>query len=377
MSIEDRLIEALKKRIDQGNLRQLSNREGLVDFCSNDYLGMSQNNVLKKKIEGELLSCNYKNGATGSRLISGNSVEQVDLESYLSHYFQGESALLFNSGYNANLGVLSVIPQRGDVIFYDELVHASIKDGMRLSAAKRVRFNHNDLADLERKILAHEAQNIFVVVESVYSMDGDECPLVELVQLAKKHNAAIILDEAHSTGVVGDKGAGMAVDLALEKDVFARIYTFGKAVGVHGACVVGSKSLIDYLINFSRSFIYTTALPTHSIVAIKCAFELLIDNKSREELKITISEFIENFNKIIENKLLRISSNSPIQAILIPGNSRVKIVANYLNEKGYDVRPILSPTVKEGEERLRICLHNYNTKTDIEGMLNALNKALK
>ena len=377
MSIEDRLIEALKKRIDQGNLRQLSNREGLVDFCSNDYLGMSQNNVLKKKIEGELLSCNYKNGATGSRLISGNSVEQVDLESYLSHYFQGESALLFNSGYNANLGVLSVIPQRGDVIFYDELVHASIKDGMRLSAAKRVRFNHNDLADLERKILAHEAQNIFVVVESVYSMDGDECPLVELVQLAKKHNAAIILDEAHSTGVVGDKGAGMAVDLALEKDVFARIYTFGKAVGVHGACVVGSKSLIDYLINFSRSLIYSTALPTHSIVAIKCAFELLIDNKSREELKITISEFIENFNKIIENKLLRISSNSPIQAILIPGNSRVKIVANYLNEKGYDVRPILSPTVKEGEERLRICLHNYNTKTDIEGMLNALNKALK
>lgn len=377
-SIENRLQSDLDKRKLNNSFRKLSCSKAEVDFCSNDYLGLSASLELKEAIEFILVGQKeYRAGSTGSRLLSGNNTFTEMTESYLADIFKGESTLLFNSGYNANLGVLSSIPNRGDIVFYDELSHASIKDGIRLSMAQKLMFKHNDLQDLDLKLSRDNSINKFIVVESIYSMDGDGCPLRKLVELAKKYEAHIILDEAHSTGVMGNNGAGMSVDEGLYSNIFARIYTFGKAMGVHGACVVGSTSLINYLINFSRSFIYTTALPFHSVASIKASFEILNRHiKWQDDLNENVKYFISYFNKLFESSLERTKSKSAIQSILISENARVKSVAKHINKCGYDVRPILSPTVKKGQERIRICLHRYNTKGEIEGVLNALKEGM-
>ncbi|MDH5365707.1 MAG: pyridoxal phosphate-dependent aminotransferase family protein [Cyclobacteriaceae bacterium] len=377
-SIENSLQSDLEKRRLNDSFRKLSCSKAEVDFCSNDYLGLSNSIELKEEIDRILVyQKEYSVGSTGSRLLSGNSIFTETTESYLAKIFKGEKALLFNSGYNANLGLLSSVPKRGDVVLYDELSHASIKDGIRLSMAKKIMFRHNDLQDLDLKLSRTNSGNRFIVVESIYSMDGDRCPLKELVEIAKKHEAHIILDEAHSTGVMGHKGAGMAIGMGLDANIFARIYTFGKAMGVHGACVVGSTTLINYLINFSRSFIYTTALPFHSVASIRASFDILGKNiKWQHDLDEKIKYFISYFNKLFSSSLERTKSESAIQSILISDNIRVKSIAKYINKCGYDVRPILSPTVKQGQERIRICLHRYNSKGEIEGMLNALKEGM-
>lgn len=376
--ITNRLEVELNKRKERGNFRSLPISKALVDFCSNDYLGLSRSEELKNEIELILSGAEDRVGATGSRLISGNSTIVEELEDNLAQIFKGESSLIFNSGYNANLGVLSAIPSRGDIVYYDELSHASIKDGIRLSMASKMMFRHNDLADLEHKLKRSDSVNKFIVVESIYSMDGDVCPLNDLVVLAEKYHASIVLDEAHSTGVIGEMGAGLAVDKDLHSKIFARIYTFGKAMGVHGACVVGNKTLTNYLINFSRSFIYTTALPVHSIVSIKAAFNTLANNMNWQiELNEKVRCFIDHFTSLFGSILDRTSSLSTIQGVMILGNRNVKRVAKQLVNNGYDVCPILSPTVNEGQERIRICLHRYNSEEEIVGMLNSLKEALK
>jgi len=268
---DDRLLA----REQEDRLRKLSVQENLIDFCSNDYLGLARSQELAQAISQKTGTIQpLRNGASGSRLLSGNNSYTEEVESKLAQIFKSEAALIFNSGYAANQAILSSVPQRGDTIFYDELAHACIKDGARLSMASRFSFHHNDLNDLERKIKKAKGK-IFIAVESIYSMDGDQCPLAGLVTLSKKYNAFIILDEAHSTGVFGDEGNGLAVSGNFHEEIAMRIYTFGKAMGVHGACVAGSKKLINYLINFARPFIYTTALPLHAIVSIDCAFEFL------------------------------------------------------------------------------------------------------
>ena len=210
---------------------------------------------------------------------------------------------------------------------------------------------------------------IYVVVESVYSMDGDMAPLTEIVAVCKKYNAALIVDEAHAVGIFGN-GKGLVSELGLENNVFARVVTFGKAVGVHGAAILGSNELRDYLINFSRAFIYTTALPLHSIVSIKNAHEFLLQNLSRiDQLKKLITYFK---SQIVNHKSQIINSDSPIQCIVIPGNNEVKAMADKLQQNGFDVRPILSPTVPKGQERLRICLHSFNSKEEVDNLVNTL-----
>lgn len=372
-----KLETLLINRKDSNNFRNLSISSAPIDFCSNDYLGLSRSLELKNEIALRIANVNSGVGATGSRLISGNNAVTEETENRLARMFNGERALIFNSGYVANLGVLSSIPRRGDVIFYDELSHASVKDGIRLSLAQKVKFNHNDLTDLEEKLERSDADNKFIVVESIYSMDGDRCPLDELVKLSEKYEAAIILDEAHSTGVVGENGAGQAVAKGLEDKIFARVYTFGKAMGVHGACVVADNTVIDYLINFSRPFIYTTALPIHSVVSIGAAFSVLEKNPLwQEELQEKVNYFIQCFNSIFGDSLVRTDSQCAIQGVLISGNDEVKKVANLLVLNGHDVKPILSPTVREGGERIRICLHRYNTHEEIDAILNTLKLAL-
>ncbi len=272
----------------------------------------------------------------------------------------------------ANLAVLSSIPQRGDHILYDELCHASIKDGMRLSNAKYISFKHNDFNDLEIKLGKIDGEK-YIVAESIYSMDGDQCPLEKLVDITEKYGAFLILDEAHATGLYGAYGGGISQLKKLEKKIFCRIYTFGKALGYHGAAVAGSKELKNFLINFARPLIYTTALPRGSYAIIKTGFDYIIKHP---DLRITSQKitnvFINEFEMRLSNKFKRTNSNHLIQTVLVSGNERVKSLAEKLNQLGYDVRAILSPTVKQGQERLRVCLHNYNTEEEVIGLVKSL-----
>ncbi|HOX82855.1 MAG TPA: 8-amino-7-oxononanoate synthase [Chryseolinea sp.] len=368
------LIKQLAIRETEGARRFLKeDQHGSIDFTSNDYLGLARSPELFKAIKQRLNTIDFKsNGSTGSRLLSGNSNYAEQIENKLAGIFKSEAALIFNSGYTANLGVLSSLPQRGDTILYDELAHACMKDGARLSLAKRFNFRHNDLNDLESKLKLATGK-IFIAVESIYSMDGDQCPLKDLVTLSEKYGASIILDEAHSTGVLGSNGAGLAVSLGLEEKIAIRIYTFGKGMGIHGACVAGSTILKDYLINFARPFIYTTALPPHSLVSIECAFDFLVQNLSLQQLlHKKIDHFIHELKSVGETS----TSMSSIQSILIGGNERTKRMAEALQQKGFDVRPIVSPTVSKGTERLRVCLHTFNSNEEISNLIQALS-ALK
>ena len=353
----------LDKRKKENAFRELKTNQNLIDFCSNDYLGFARESSIH---QAENSFKNY--GATGSRLISGNYQITEDVEKYLAQFYQSESALIFNSGYNANVGLFQCLPQKNDTIIYDEFIHASIRDGIKLSNAKNFAFAHNNLDALTVK-LKQASGNVYIVVESIYSMDGDAAPLVEIAKICKKQHAALIVDEAHAVGIFGN-GKGLVAELSLEKEVFARVVTFGKAYGGHGAAVLGSKILRDYLINFSRAFIYTTALPLSSIVAIKNAHEFLNQNLSRIE---KLKELIIYFRSSTLNfKLITLNSYSAIQCIIIPGNDEVKIVATQIQKKGFDVGEILSPTVPKGKERLRICLHSFNTKEQIDKLVSLL-----
>ncbi len=369
-----RVEEKLNQRKIEGNLRQLSLPSAQHDFFSNDYLGLARNAELSQIVEETYLSMpERKLGATGSRLLSGNSHYAMQLEQELAQIFRGEAALLFNSGYHANSALISCISQKGDVILYDELVHASLREGYRLSFAQHIPFKHNDLEDLEKKIMANQtAQTIFVVIESVYSMDGDNCALAEILTLCKKYDVQVILDEAHSTGVFGENGSGLVCELGLENLCLARVYTFGKAVGAHGACVVGSQTLIDYLVNFARGFIFTTAAPLHSLVSVACAFRYIAQHPElQQDLKNKI-QFYNHFIQQISNFKPQTISNSPIQVVQISGNEQCKKTANHLISNGFEVRAILAPTVKIGEERLRICLHTFNAETQMRELLTCL-----
>ncbi len=362
LDAENRIKAALSSREQEGRLRRLSVGRG-ADFCSNDYLGFARSGVLQA--EGG-------SGSTGSRLISGNSELAESLEAQLARFHGAEAALLFTSGYSANVGLLSAVPGRGDAVFYDELVHASIRDGIRLSFAKAAGFRHNDISSLAEKMSRIKGRR-FVVVESLYSMDGDFAPLRELAELCEKERAALIVDEAHATGVYGTRGEGLTAEAGLCSRVFARVHTFGKALGCHGAAVVGSRLLCDYLINFSRPFIYTTALPPHALMLIQKAYQLL---PQASEERRRIRQHTVNFMEALGPAAERLTpGESQIRSIICPGNHQVRALSLRLQAAGYDVRPVLSPTVPAGTERIRICLHSFNTDEEISGLAAELREA--
>ncbi|MBT8211461.1 MAG: 8-amino-7-oxononanoate synthase [Eudoraea sp.] len=383
-SFPRRLHQKLSKREASNALRYLSFNEGKLDFCSNDYLGFAGSPELSARINQRIKEDPVSgSGASGSRLLSGNSKLHEDLEEFLSKYYGAEAALLFNSGYDANLGVFASMLQKGDLVIYDELVHASIRDGIQMSYAKAHKFRHNDLEDLERKLQRGNPEaadqkecTLYVVTESVFSMDGDSPELQGLVALCRQYSAYLIVDEAHATGIYGDKGTGLVRELNLQDDVFARIITFGKAFGTHGAAVLGSSDLKKYLINYARSFIYSTALPPHSLVAIRESHRLL-DAAYGKTARRLLRENITYFRSQIDHLQMNadfVFSTSPIQSFILPENKRVKQVADKIREQGFDVRPILSPTVPIGKERIRFCLHSFNEKKDIAKVLNLLRK---
>lgn len=371
-SVPKSITSKLEQREKNNSLRKLAFQNNLIDFASNDYLGFSKSETIFKQTHFCLIDKKIiRNGATGSRLISGNHPIYQEAEHFISKFHQSESALIFNSGYDANVGFLSAVPQRNDVILFDELSHASIRDGIQLSNAKSFKFLHNDFEDLERLItkFKSESSEIYVITESVFSMDGDAPNLEELVQICEKHNCYLVVDEAHSLGVFGDKGEGLVQMLGLEDSVFARIMTFGKGLGCHGAAILGSQNLIDYLVNFARSFIYTTGLSPHSVATILVAYQhLQTEKEALEKLRENIIYFNQEKKQLGLNPLF-VRSKSAIQSAIIPGNEKVKNIANQLQDKGFDIKAILSPTVPEGQERIRVCLHSYNSKEEISEVL--------
>lgn len=368
----EKLSRKLIRRQEENSFRELKPQQDLIDFSSNDYLGLSRTSLLQSATNEILKSNSSFNGATGSRLLTGNHNLYSELESYLKSFYDFESALIFNSGYDANIGFFSCVPQRNDIIFYDELIHASIRDGIKMSDAKAFKFKHNNVDDLRGQIDKIREKDfyeeIYVVTESVFSMDGDSPNISELAKFCNEHSLYFIVDEAHAIGVFGK---GLVVEKNLQEKVFAQIITFGKAIGSHGAAILGSKPLKEYLINFARSLIYTTALAPHSIASILAAHQFL-EVEYGKSLIEKLRQNIHYFNQTIEALHLRqvfLLSTSAIQIALISGNIAVRSLSITLMESGFDIRPILAPTVPKGNERLRICLHAFNTKDEIERVL--------
>ncbi|KAI8917548.1 pyridoxal phosphate-dependent transferase [Powellomyces hirtus] len=411
----DSLSKALSKRRAQKLLRTTPvPASGLVDFSSNDYLGLATSGNLKEVFLERLTAAHRGDnvqtgpgvspmalGATGSRLLSGNSVQALELERFLADYHNAPSALLFNSGYDANLSLLSTLPEpQNGAIVYDEYVHASMHDGIKLGrAGYRRAFKHNDVEDLARildELLSPppsspsietlvtasakpKCKTVVVAVESLYSMDGDMAPLTEIVQLLATYGgrAVLIVDEAHSTGTIGPGGRGLVSALGLENQVFARLHTFGKAVGAHGAVVLGPPVLRDYLVNYARPLVYSTMTSPHALVAIACAFEHLLQHA--DVLQKRLSTLVQTFRRevgILPDGSYLLPSNTMIQGIVFPGNANVVTLCTLIQSRGFDVRPIRSPTVPIGTERVRVCLHANNTPEQIAALAVAVRWAL-
>ena len=367
MTIREQFDQHLQQHLDHkqsvGTLRTLLYAEGKVDFSSNDYFGFARPGHYSIQSDISLPA-----GATGSRSITGNSELAESTEAMIARFHGREAALIFNTGYMANVGLFSCLAGKGDTYISDEYIHASMIDGMRLSYANRLRFRHNDLADLEKKLRAATGRKI-VAVESLYSMDGDQAPLPEIAAICRQHDALLVVDEAHATGVYGPQGEGLVVAHGLQDEVYAVVHTFGKALGLHGAVVTGSTVLRRYLLNQARSFIYTTALPPHTYALLQHAYRDL-PAADRTGLLGLVNYFRQAIQDVKFVGFLE--STSPIQGILVGDNFRTKAVAAHLFEHGFFVRPILSPTVPAGKERIRICLHSFNTTRQVDDLLEAL-----
>lgn len=377
-SLPKKLQQKLDERTVSNALRQLGVQNDLIDFSSNDYLGFSSNKEIFNASHNALLDLDItQNGATGSRLLSGNHKLYETTEKMLSKFHNSDSALIFNSGYDANLGFFSAVPQRGDLILFDEYIHASIRDGITMSNAKSYKFKHNDLDDLKAIVKRIQSEGeVYIVTESVFSMDGDSPYLEAFAKYCNKNNYQLIVDEAHAVGVFGKNGSGLVQELGVENQIFARITTFGKAMGCHGAVVLGSNVLKQYLINFSRSFIYTTALPPHSLATILSAYGELSKTSSIEKLHQNIVFFKAEVERLKLQHLF-INSDSAIQCCVILGNEIVKSIANQLHDHNFNVKAILAPTVPKGQERLRFCLHSYNSEKEISTVLTLLSTFVK
>lgn len=368
-----KLAKLLAGRKEDKTFRQLSTLSGLIDFLSNDYLGFAHNELLFSKTFQLLLNEGVaSNGSGGSRLLSGNHKLYGQLEQVLATFYKAGAALVFNSGFDANIGLFSTVPQRGDIIFYDEFVHASIREGIRMSNAKSYSFSHNDLSNLQERIALNLARTdeqnctVYIATESVFSMDGDSPDLKRFVDYTQSNGYHLIVDEAHAVGILGDNGEGLVAKLGLEKEVFARTITFGKAFGCHGAAVLGDEILKDFLVNFAKSLIYTTGLTPHTLATIITAHSCITELGSESKLSLTDNiTFFKDQVKTYKLEDYFIDSDTAIQCCVLSGAGKVKTISQKLMDKGFHSKAILAPTVPVGQERLRICLHSFNSKEEI------------
>ncbi len=359
--ITDFLYTSLQKRKNLGILRELPESQNLIDLTSNDYLGFAKSLHFSEKT----WSIFHQIGSTGSRLLTGNHLFFEELEDKIAHWHGAESCLLYNTGYTANLGLIAALGMHKATFLYDIEIHASMIDGMILAQGKHVAFRHNDLNSLEQKLRTAQPP-IFVLVESIYSISGDFAPLKEIADLCSRYEAALIVDEAHSTGICGPSGMGCVADHKIESQVFARIHTFSKALGCHGACILGSQTLKKYLLNFSRPWIYTTALPLPILSWIEASYERL--RKEADSHQRRLHTLIHYFQK----KTGIQTTQTPIQPIFKKGIENVRYLSQQLKLHGLDVRAIVPPTTKRGKECLRIVLHSFNREQEIDTLWEVL-----
>ncbi|GKT51210.1 putative 8-amino-7-oxononanoate synthase [Colletotrichum spaethianum] len=421
----DKVFAALLARRESKNqLRRLTLvPAGSADFSSNAYLSLSTHPDVQRRylarIKAHLKPSKTPSnvdddgsrdstallGSGGSRLLDGNVSLAESLERDIAAFHRAPAGLLFNSGFDANVGLFSCVPQPGDIIVYDELIHASVHDGMKLSrAGKKVAFAHNtveptdaqkwpqSLSEVlsrltdgdEGRQVREGSKRVFVAVEGVYSMDGDVAPLREVVECVERHlprgNGLLVVDEAHSTGLLGERGRGLVCELGLEDRVWARIHTFGKALSCSGAVVLCSHVTRSYLINYARSLIYTTAMPFTSLASIQTAYDFIRDGHSDDLLRhlwLLINQTNELLLTLLdrhrpETALMHLASGKPKSPIIPLFTSKPRGLAQYCQQRGFMIRPIVAPTVPVGSERVRICLHAGNTFDELEGLVSAI-----
>ena len=364
----ERIKELLEERKAKDLLRTLKAKpKDRVDFSSNDYLGLAPHAELKKAARAALDS--FGAGSSASRLLSGDSELYHQLEDRIARFEGKESALVFNSGYQANVGIISALYGRGDVIFADRLSHASIIDGIMLSGAKLFRFKHNDPADLKMllKNERHKFKNALVITETIFSMDGDRAPLGDLVLLKEEHGCRIMVDEAHATGVFGKNGSGVVEEENLTDSIDLIMGTFSKALGSFGAYLACSKDTKEYLVNICRSFIYSTALPPPVIAADLAALDLVAREPFRRK---TLLENARFFREGLKASGFTVKGSSQIIPLVVGTNQKAVAMSKALNDRGYWVLPIRPPTVPPGQARLRFSLSYSHSKEIIEKLIN-------
>ncbi|MDM5214528.1 8-amino-7-oxononanoate synthase [Peribacillus sp. NJ4] len=335
----------------------------MLNLASNNYLGYAGDERLKKAMVDAVHT--YGAGATASRLIIGNHPLYEQAEQALVNWKKAEAGLIINSGYNANLGIISALVSRNDLIYSDKLNHASIVDGTLLSRAKHLRYQHNDLDHLEAllKKSSIEARKL-IVTDTIFSMDGDFAYLEDLVRLKERYNAMLMTDEAHGSGIYGKNGEGYACHLHLQKKIDIQMGTFSKALGSFGAYVVGKKWLIDYLKNRMRGFIYSTALPPAILGAIKTAIELVQEEPERRTLLQMNSEYFRE--KLTYYGFNICGSQSQIVPIVIGENEKTMKFAKRLRKEGIAAIAVRPPTVPENEARIRFTVTALHDKKDLE-----------
>jgi 8-amino-7-oxononanoate synthase len=368
------LVRGMASRLEELKRQSLSRELSLVsgiNLCSNDYLGLSDDPRLKQAVLQAMEQCE-RVAATGSRLLSGHDAVWDELETLFAGFAGTESALYFSSGFSANTGLLSAVLAPGDVVFSDALNHASLIDGIRLSRAQKVIYPHCDLNFLEhelRRSAEHSVSRV-IVTETIFSMDGDRAPLLELFQLAERYGAQVIADEAHATGVCGPRGKGLLAELGLQDRALAVVHTCGKALASMGAFVCGSRILKEFLINHARSFIFSTAMPPYFAGQIKAALELAA---SMDAERLHLARLASGLRERLGSMGLDCRpSNSHIVPLIIGANEDTLSLAASLQERGFAVRAVRAPSVPEGTARLRISLTATRTGNDIEQFTNAL-----
>lgn len=347
----ERALDALLRR---GRLRTLETAHG-IDFTSNDYLGLAQSRELAQAVE-HAIARGVPVGAGGSRLLRGNHEEHEALEQEAAHFFGGETALFFGGGFIANSALLSTLPSRGDLIIYDEFIHASAHDGMRLSKANSLAVRHNDAQAFEDSIAAWRRDGgtgqPWIVIESLYSMDGDRAPIRDLFDIARRHDAMLVIDEAHATGVFGASGRGLAADLEGSDNVVS-LHTCGKALGAMGALVIGPRVIRDFLVNRGRPFIYATAPSPLIAATVRAAIEIC---QTQPERRKRLMSLVAHAERELTAKTRFASSGSQILPLVVGGDVPAVALARSMQSRGYDIRAIRPPTVPEGTSRLRLTI---------------------
>jgi 8-amino-7-oxononanoate synthase len=358
--IGERLNRELAELERESQLRSLETSHTL-DFSSNDYLGLASDARIKQAVAAALASPELA-ASTGSRLLSGNSERWIALESDFARFAGAEAALYFTSGYLANVGLLASLLGPEDIVFSDSANHASLIDGIRLAKARRVVFPHLDLEFLENALRAGSAAaGRFIVVESVFSMEGDLAPLADLSRLAERYDAELIVDEAHAVGVFGPQGSGLVADAGLSGRVLATIFTCGKALASSGAFVCGSETLRSFLINRARTFIFSTALPPYFAAHVRAGFELASRAEAQRARVIALAQFLR---AELRRRGLEVPAGpSPIVPVILGENDRAMRVAQRLRAAGFGVRAIRPPTVPQGMARLRLSVTARHTES--------------